>query len=343
MAVWLGTVCGCLALSAPLPAQEPKLRATLRGQDGPVTTLAISPDGRILASGGWFISEIKLWDVATGKNTATLNAGTYGVTSLAFSPDGRRLASGGAGNELKLWDVATGKSITLTPFDEEIGCPSSVFAFSPDGKTLASGCSGISEIKLWDVVTGKSTASLKGFGTEPRDDAYGVGGLAFAPGGKILASAALLGPVKLWDVKSGKVTATYRRDVGSVALSPDGKALAAVTDSKNITLWDVATGKERSTFRGDPGEVLSVVFSPDGKTLASVRRSYTIYPGIGIRGLGEIKDELELWDVHAGKERASLKGHTEGVRCVAYSPDGKVLACGCVDNTIRLWEMIPEK
>ena len=70
--------------------------------------MAYSPDGKTLASGSGD-KTIKLWDVATGKEQATLKGHTDWVTSVAFSPDGKTLASGSEDKTIKLWDVATGK------------------------------------------------------------------------------------------------------------------------------------------------------------------------------------------------------------------------------------------
>ena len=109
-----------------------------------------SPDGKTLASGSWDKST-KLWDVAGGKNTATLKGYTGLVFSVAFSPDGKTLASGSYDKSIKLWDVASRKNTaTLKGHTEDVWS----VAFSPGGKTVASASSDKS-IKLWDVARGK--------------------------------------------------------------------------------------------------------------------------------------------------------------------------------------------
>ena len=94
----------------PLSAQELRLRDTLAGHTGVVSSIAFSPDGKTLASGSWD-KTIRLWDVATGKNTASLKGHTLEVLSVAYSPDGKTLASGSDDQTVRLWDVAKHRAI----------------------------------------------------------------------------------------------------------------------------------------------------------------------------------------------------------------------------------------
>ncbi|MDB9446990.1 WD40 repeat domain-containing protein [Anabaena sp. CS-542/02] len=231
-----------------------------------VRSVAFSPDGQILASGS-DDGTIKLWDVATQEEIATLTGHSDSVNSVAFSPDGRTLASG-SWDDIKLWDVATQEEIaTLT------GHSSSVYsvAFSRDGQTLASG-SWDNTIKLWDVATQGSIATLTGHSGS-------VNSVAFSPDGRTLASGSDDGTIQLWDVATQGSIATLTGDsygVNSVAFSPDGRTLASGSGDETIKLWDVATQGSIATLTGDSGSVNSVAFSPDGRTLASGSEDSTI-------------------------------------------------------------------
>jgi WD40 repeat protein len=99
----MGIVVTCFA-GGRCFAQEPKLRATLEGHTGPVSSVAFCPDGKTLASAS-VDKTIKLWEVLTGKERATLKGHTKPVSSVAFSPDGKLLASGSFDNTIKVWDI----------------------------------------------------------------------------------------------------------------------------------------------------------------------------------------------------------------------------------------------
>jgi eukaryotic-like serine/threonine-protein kinase len=301
-------------------------KATLERHTG--ASVAFSPDGRLLASGG-FENTVTLWEVATSRVKATLKGHGHSdfLLCVAFSPDGTLLASG-KGNEVKLWDVTTGqKKADLRSHTR----PILSVAFSPNGKLLASGAGeyahgGPGELKLWDVATGREKAPLKGH----REAVYSV---AFSPDGKLLASGGgedtKLGEVKLWEVASGREKAAlqgHTYPVRSVAFSPDGKILASGTNLDGVRLWEVATGRLKTSLK--EASSFSVAFSPDGILLASA-------------GGGEVK----LWDAATGQEKASLKGHAGHVNSVAFSPDGKTLASGAgapldlPGGEIKLWDM----
>jgi WD40 repeat protein len=176
-------------------------RATFEGKG--LYSVTFSPDGKTLASRAIllgdknFEDEVKLWDVATAKEMASLVKEPFGMSPVTFSPDGKTLAFGGAvfdwkerkvlSGAIKLWDVAANKE--RATLKGHVQAVLSV-AFTGDGKTLASGSSD-GTVVLWDVATGKAVATLKGH-------KFLGFALAFSPDGKTLASGSE--EVKLWDV-----------------------------------------------------------------------------------------------------------------------------------------------
>lgn len=332
----LGVVWLVLAGVSSLLAQEPScLQHTLIGHDKMIFHVAFSPDGRTLASGS--PQKARLWDVATGKNTATLDDAGF-VCSVAFSQDGRLLALSTAYGEqgtVKLWDVATRKNTAILK-TYNFG---SFMTFGLDGKTLLWADNMVYDpdsktwveprqttIKRWDIGADKNTSicsickSEEGFRM--------VVALAFSPDGKTLAARDDKGIIEIWNMTTGKNTATLFDNTGSgpfsVAFSPDGKTIASGGADKTIKFWDVITGKDTAaTLRGHSAEVFSVAFSPDGKTLASCGYEKTV----------------KLWDVATGKNIANLDTGSIAVNCVVFSPDGKTLASAGHDGTIKLWNV----
>jgi RNA polymerase sigma factor (sigma-70 family) len=185
-----------------------KATASFKGHRGYVQAVAYSPDGTRLISASRYPTgspprevwkgELKLWDVASGKEQAALEGNTGQVWSVAFSPDGNLAASGDDDGVVRLWDVGQGKEVASLP-----GHKGAVYAlaFSPDGKWLVSGAGDRNgervpgELKVWDVATRKEMPALTGHG-EP------VVALAFDRGGTKLASADTGGVVKLWAVSA---------------------------------------------------------------------------------------------------------------------------------------------
>ena len=296
--------------------------ATLLGHEDMIFSVAFSPDGLILASGSQD-DTVKLWHVETGQNLHTFKHRER-VFSVAFSPDGKVVA-GGAYLGIKLWNIETGEEVRLKG---STTIRSGSIAFSPDGATLAS--AGVDRfggtpgaVTLWDIETGKDLATLHGH-TER------IPAVAFSPDGTTIASGLRDGTVKLWNVKTGENIHTYRGGGYAVAFSPDGKTLAA-RSWKDIKLWEVATRKRTSTISVNREQLTmstALTFSPDSQVLAW--------------GTG---DQVKLRK-HAtkslfgfmGRNSITLKGHTDEVQSVAFSPDGTTLASSVRHGTVKLWD-----
>lgn len=293
-------------------------RNTLRGHRGHVTSVSFSPDSKMLASSSED-GTVKLWTVETGREIYTFEGHHGVVASVSFSPDGKIIASGGWDRTVKLWDTTTGKEIRT--FGHEYSVKS--VSFSPDGKTIASS-SGIEGtysnknfVKLWDVATGKEIHTFV-------SDSEAVGSVSFSPNGKMLA----LGGWRtiLWDIKTGKILRTFQshRSSTDVAFSRDSKILAFEDENGLIKLWDVETGKDR-LLSGYRSGAAKVSFGPNGAALVFVNNTDKV---------------IKLWSTSpTGGEIRSFKGHGQTILSVRISPDGKTLASGSMDATVKLWSL----
>ncbi len=289
---------------------------TLRGHDGPIDSIAFSPDSKYIISGG-MDNMIKVWDVASGRELRTLRGHEGFVTSVAFTSDGMQIVSGSWDGTIKLWDVASRREQTRLLGHE--GVVASI-AFSPDGKRIVSR-SDNGEVKVWDVASATDVMTLRG------GRGLSICSTAFSPDGKRIASLSEdLAAIKVWDAESGSEVMTLRGHKGpveSVTLSPDGRNIASGggRQDKTIKVWDAISGKEIMTLKGHADEVACLAFSPDGKRLVS--GSW---------------DGIRVWDLTTGAQRLSLPKHGYAVTSVSFSPDGKRIASASHGETAKIWD-----
>ena len=272
---------------------------------GQVIAVALSPDGRTLASGGF--DPLTLWDVGSGRKLRTLVGGDKVVEALTFSPDGGTLAGAG-----RLWDVATGRELrALNGYDGG--------AFSPDGRTLAL-IEGRTKINLLTLATGEVARTFDG----PQ---LGIDCLAFSPDGTTLASGEGDFVIRLRDTSTGRDAGALRGYAGAIralAFSNDGRTLVTghvttLFQRDTIRLWDTTSGRPPRVLTGPRHSPKGVALSGDGRTLYA-------------NGGG-----VYVWDVTTGQELRTLK---VGADAIALSADGQTLACGGRDKTIKILDAV---
>jgi len=231
-----------------------------------VSTIAISPDGRLLASGGGDLAVI-LWDLSTRSKVRTLLGGDVPVSTdvrdVTFSPDGSTLAVVDSIGFPSLWNTATGQPVPgFEPFGGESNLVVEV-AFSPDGRLMA-GAGGQGSVLMMDAASGRIVEEL---GSGAR-----VVSVAFAPSGEAIAAGREDGSVEILGAADGAVMFRmlgHGGQVNSVAFSSDGSRLVSGGSDGNVIVWDARTGAPLGLLEGHDGPVWSVAFSPDGKWVAS--------------------------------------------------------------------------
>ncbi len=271
-----------------------------RGHEGTVTSLAVSADGRLVATGSRD-DTARLWDAATGEELRCLRGHMDDVTSLAFSPDGRWVATGSRDDSVRIWDVASG-----TEHRRLVGHAFAVtsVAFSPDGSTLVSG-SEDHHLIHWDLESGEQ---IRKFGGRP--DYAEVTSLALTPDGRKALSGHLDGTARLWDLRRGRELRALSSPDGEdvLAVATDGIHAATGHRGGRVHLWDIDSGERVAGGGAHDGDVTSATLDTGG------RRAWTS----GTDGA------LRFWEIARGGEAA--RGPALGTPiAAAASVDGAFL------------------
>lgn len=424
-------------------AKTKKVLREIVGHNGMVFRLTFTPDGKSLLTGS-SDGTARLWNISDGNQLAKFNV--HGdklemVRSIAISPDGKRIAAGNWAGQAYVWDLETQEELFQLTKQE---LPVTGLAFSPDGNLIAS-CTGswkqdrkAGTARLWNAKTGELVGELPGHQSNIR-------GLLFMNDGKTLVTWETVKVVRFWDVESKALLKTYSHNrtvtsatklkaglaladfrggifvldqnlgkihartgahfnqIGSMAISPDGSELATVSHDGYFKTWstqisqqaagqlpsnevdDLAPLAERirdwqplqlgdaTAFQLNRIKVLNphgdkvwfAIYSPNGKTLAtggsdktvklwnaetmellhtlSGHKSFTSHAAFSPDGKKvatvswRADKSLKLWDVQTGKLLASSSVHKDACRQVAFSPDGQLIATVCEDHFVRLF------
>jgi WD40 repeat protein len=330
------------------------LRTTLAGHTDGVQGVCFRPDGQVLASaGGLSDPTVRLWDVARGVALRTLAGHTSAVRALAYSPDGRLLASGSFDRTVRLWrpDGPPGEPRVLSGHTAAV----IALAYSPDGRRLASGGNG-DDVRLWDVASGRMERRLLG-----HDGA--VTGVTFHPGRPLLATKGST-DLRIWDLAAAPPVEAERGAVderlAAMRFSPDFRHLLLAGD-RHLRLRDLTSLRDRDLPAGHTDLIIASQFSDDGQRLATASLDRTVRlwdvatgavqrilvgppafelyanrAGTLLASHSQMGQRVNLWPLPAG-ERRQLVGHRAPVRTLDFSRDGRRIATGSYDQSVRVF------
>ena len=231
---------------------------TLRRYCSPVTTIAVSPDGKLVAIGTWD-GGLEICAVKDGGLACKLNGHDEALTSLDFHPSGKYVASGSADDRLIVWDAVSGEEVLSFHQGNEYDV--TTVAFDSAGKRVISG-DGENQLKIWDAETGDEIETLKGH-TET------VTCASYSPNGKNIVSGGWDDTLRSWDAETGtplKVFKGHRSDITALIYLAD-EIIVSASEDKTARLWDAKSGEELASvqLRHAP---YSLAFDPRQRLLA---------------------------------------------------------------------------
>ncbi|MGI9455354.1 MAG: hypothetical protein ACR2NU_02265 [Aeoliella sp.] len=300
-------------------ARTGKLIDSFTGHDDEIRDVAFHPNGTMMASCDK-AGVIRTWQLGELTETsesselenwpASFHGHAKGIWSLDFSPDGKRLVSVGKDGNVRSWG---GRSHLLQELDVTESVASD---YSRSGNELF--VARRHAIARWD----QRTNVVHPFGKSFQEQAKS---LAVSPDGEIIATGHNDGIIRLWHRKTEQIVQVlhgHKDEVHQIAFSSDGILMVTASWDGTGILWDVAAGQQRHVVDLPP-HCVSAAFCKDGRTFAISQ-----------------EDNFMIYDAGSGERLHLLQGHTNSANCVAFSPDGRWLATGSDDRTIRIWDVL---
>ena len=286
----------------------------------PLATVRYSPDGSVIAAGGFEDNHVTLWDARNGRVIATpieTNPPQLGgAQAISFSPDSKRIAAPGAPGEVGIWAVSTGRRVGRPLVIGQENVEEAIF--TEDGRTLiASDDSG--SVSMVDIRTGRPIRRPLSVGGEP------AASLDLSPDGRLLAAASFEGSVFVWDVKTGvpygSPLTSDTSPVNDVVFSPDGRTLVSA-HLRSAVVWSMSGDQAIGKPLGGPADLTTdVSFSHDGKWLAA----------------GRFEGSTVVYDTETRRQALRIDGDSV-VTAVAFHPDGNLIAVGTIDGKVRFFD-----
>ncbi|MBL9003976.1 MAG: PD40 domain-containing protein [Myxococcales bacterium] len=289
---------------------------------------------------------------------AVLIGHTGPVVSAAFSEDSRRVLSLSQDGTARVWEAESGRPIAVLKPD---GLGIKMAAWGANGQLVLT-VHRDNRVRVWQADNGRPLVELRGHDGE-------IDSAAWSPDGKRIVTASRDRTARVFAAEDGRFLFELKGHQGEVkgaAWSPDGKRIATVCEDRSIRVFAAEDGQLVTTLPAGKRNIFRVAFSPDGGRIAtgSYDCAVQIWEAAGERLLLELKDNVEghdqcspefslanqhivpsigepmarLFDSTDGRFVAELKGHSENIRSVAFSPDGRRLVTTSADHTARIWK-----
>ncbi|KAF9119651.1 U3 snoRNP protein [Mortierella sp. 14UC] len=298
------------------------LISSLSGHTKEIRAYTFSPNSQQIASGD-IAGVVRLWEVNASRSPIESQRVRISVWGVAYTPDGRFILTGGSRRDMEWWDSATGNSGSIPA---EMADDFYSFKYSGDGQQVALGYHDGTIL----------FRSLQGHGTERILSGHigTVTKMFYSPCGRWLLSSSWDKTARLWDLHDthggseivGQTSSVFDKLEFS-AFSPVGDRFVLGTTEGSVRVFDTLSTHPRRPVKelSFKAKVHSLDYSPDGQRIA----------------LGISQPVLYLWDPQSNRPTIELKGHTDNVRCVAYSQCGRWILSGSADKTVRVWHLQP--
>jgi WD40 repeat protein len=309
------------------------LIGTIQAHPKGVSSLAVTPNGAFLVSGG-SDNAVRVWDLATGNSVGAFTGHRSNVRALAVTPDGSRVVSTGdwsSGNwSARIWDLASYREERMLKVATALAGGTSTFGLyslvvTSDGTRVIAG--GMGRLLIWHLDTGK--LAYHGVGGFSKGDDFPLS-LALARDANLMVSAGGDKNVRVWNLVEVKVESKlegHTKKVKAVAVTPDGGWVVSGGEDRTVRVWNLASGVLERTLEGHTSDVKAVALTPDGSRIVSGGKDGTV----------------RLWDMATGRLEYTLAGHSNiqnnEVTALAVAPDGAKIASGNKDGTVRLWTL----